>query len=260
MPPPRPAGTVALLTDYGLADPYAGVLRGAVLRAHPRATVVDLSHAVPPQDLRVAGLFLCSAIAHFPPGTVFVVVVDPGVGTRRRSLCVAQGEHLFVAPDNGVLSPVLPRSDVAGGGECRVLDLERLGIEPTSRTFHGRDVYGPVAGWLAGGRFGFQALGPRIEDPVRLAPAEPVLQVLHVDHFGNLITDVPAAALADVVAVRCGDEQVPLVATYADAPPGGLLALVNAYGLLEVAVRDGRATDRLGIGRGAPVRLVRRPH
>jgi len=182
-------------------------------------------------------------------------VVDPGVGTTRRSLCAQHGEHFFVAPDNGVLSPVLSGD---GAGECRALDLVRLGLSPRSTTFHGRDVYGPVAGWLAGGRFGFQALGPRIEDPVRLPEGQQAPQVLHVDRFGNLITDVPASALADAAAVRIGTVQVPLATTYADVAPGALVALVNSYDLLEIAVRDGNAAARLGVGRGAQVSLVRR--
>jgi S-adenosylmethionine hydrolase len=249
----RPSGHVSLLTDFGAADPYVGVVKGALLQAHPKAVDVDLGHAVPPQD--IAGAFWWrAAIGWFPPGTVHVGIVDPGVGTARGWVAVAAHECYWLAPDNGLVTHVLASAPSA---DVRSLDIEHLGVRPASRTFHGRDVLAKVAAWLAAGRYGFSALGPRLATPVLLPPllAGP-RRVVHVDHYGNLVTNVPAAALAGCAAVAVGGRRAVVVGTYGEAPAGSLVALVGSTELVEVAVVGGSAAGLLGAGAGAAVELL----
>lgn len=248
---PRPSGLVTLSTDFGHRDPYVGVMKGAMLRAASKVQIVDVGHDVPPQDLEVAAFFVAALIGRFPAGTVHLTVVDPGVGTARRLLAVAAHDGYWLAPDNGVLSPVLA-GDAAV--DVRAIDVEHLGVRPESHTFHGRDVLGPVAAWLATGRYGFSALGPRVVDPVR-APGNPTLRVLHVDHYGNLISNVTSDAFGAAQGLRVGGRAIPKQRTFGDVPPGELLAYVGSYGFVEVARREGSAAQALEVGRGAPVEL-----
>lgn len=246
----RPSGVVCLCTDFGTADPYVGLMKGMVLKSHPRAVLVDLCHEVPPQDVAFAAFVLAAADGRFPSGTVHVAVVDPGVGTARRAIAIHGSGCYWIGPDNGVLSHAV-RSP---GAEVRSLDLSHLPLGALSLTFHGRDLFAPVAGWLAGGRYGFQALGPRIADPVvlpdlRLGPP----RVIHVDRFGNLITSV--GNHSGLSALRIAGRRVPLVATYAEAAPGSLLCVVNSYDLVEVAVSGGNAAQALSAGRGTAVEI-----
>lgn len=249
---PRPSGIVSLLTDYGSRDPYAGILRGTVLQKAPKATVVDLGHDITPCDVEEGAFHVLTTMHSLPVGTVHVCVVDPAVGTAQAHLAVATGHGYWLGPDNGLLSPVL----AVPGAEVRRLDLEHLQLRPASRTFHGRDVYAPVAGWLAAGRYGFSALGPRHEAPVRLVHGGEPGRVLHVDRFGNLITGWPAERLDGVVGVRLGGQRVPLRSTFAEVAVGAPLALIGSFGLLEVAVHRGSAAAHFGIGRGAAVELL----
>lgn len=254
---PRPSGIVALLTDFGARDPYVGLMKGMVLRAAKNAVLVDICHEVPPQDTAVGAFWLRAAIGRFPPGTVFAAVVDPGVGSARRLLCAAAHECYWLAPDNGLLGEVLAAAAGAGAGsaaEVRAVALDHLGLAATSRTFHGRDLFAPIAGSLASGRYGFTALGPRAGEVARL---ESVLaggpRVVHVDGYGNLITNVGADALGAAAAVRVAGRAIPVRRTYAEAAPGELLALVNSYDLLEIAENLGSAATALGVGCGEPV-------
>jgi S-adenosyl-L-methionine hydrolase (adenosine-forming) len=250
---PRPSGIVTLLSDFGSRDPYVGVMRGVVLRHNPKVVLADLGHEVPAQDVAAGAFWLLAVVGRFPSGTVHTAVVDPGVGTARRLLVAAAHDAYWIAPDNGLLTHVLAGEAAA---EVRAIDLEHLNVRPQSRTFHGRDVMAPVAGWLSGGRYGFSALGPRVTDPVSL-PAlhggEP--RVVHEDGFGNLVTNVPAAALEGCTGVALGGREIPLRQTYADVPAGSLLALVGSYGLLEIAMNCGSAAKVLGVGREALVEL-----
>jgi hypothetical protein len=250
---PPPSGLVTLLSDFGLDDPYVGVMRGMVRCAHRRAETIDLSHGVPPGDVLVAGLFLRAAAGRFPPGTVHVAVVDPGVGTGRRILAAAVEGAYWLAPDNGLLGPLLAASS---GAELREVRRENLGLRGTiSTTFHGRDVFAPVAGLLSSGRYSFRSVGPRVTDPVRLAAwddARP--RVIHVDRFGNLITNVPRPPTGSF-AVRIGAARLPIAATYASMPPGRPVALWNSYDLLELAIHGGDARAQLGLDVGAPIDL-----
>lgn len=249
---PPPNGIVTTLTDYGVDDPYVGILKGAVLKGHRRAQVVDLCHAVPAQDVEVGAFFLGAARGRFPDGTVHVGVVDPGVGTSRGVLAVLASGCYWIGPDNGLLDAVLADPSA----EVLAVDLDAVGIEPESRTFHGRDVFGPVAGLLAGGRFGFRALGRRTAEPIRLAP-DPTPRVLFADRFGNLITNVSQDAFGErLCGARVGGLEVELVGTYAESPGTAPVALWNSYRTLEIAVASGSAAAELGVGRGAPVELL----
>lgn len=253
---PPPNGLITLLTDFGHRDPYVGIMKGVAKRHFMGAEVIDVCHDVPAQDVATAALFIAGMHEHFPVGTVHVVVVDPGVGTERRAIAVCVGGAYWIAPDNGVLEAVL--ADVAASGEVRALDLDALGLAPRSRTFHGRDVFTPAAAMLAGRRYGFRALGPRIADVQRGSTGIGRSEVLVIDRFGNLITGVTAAVLTErsVTAVRVAGRRLPLCGTYGEVAAGEPLALVNSYDLLEIAVRDGSAADRLGLGRGTVVELL----
>jgi S-adenosylmethionine hydrolase len=260
---------IALLTDFGTRDHYVGALKGAILSIAPDAQVVDVLHEVAPHDVEEGAFALAAAYGAFPPGTVFVAVVDPGVGSARRGIAVEAGGYRFVGPDNGLLTIVL-----ADHPSARVHALEngRLWRPDVSATFHARDIFGPVAAHLAMGVV-LDDVGPRIEDACRL-PLSPVRvvgddewegEVVHVDRFGNLITTITSRALDAMLTasddagmvVRVADAVLPLVLTYADVPPGDACALLGGSGRLEVAVNGGSAAVVLGAGRGAPVRVRR---
>jgi S-adenosylmethionine hydrolase len=260
---------IALLTDFGTRDHYVGAMKGAILSIAPEAQLVDLVHDLEAHDIEGGAYALAAAYRAFPPGTVFVAVVDPGVGSARRGIAVEAGGYRFVAPDNGVLSAVLDDHPPA---RVHVLLNPRLWREAVSRTFHGRDVFGPVAAHLAMGVV-LDDVGPPIADPHRL-PADPPRavgpdeiagRVVHVDRFGNLITNLPASVLeaaaaggdpAEWVAV-IGGTIVPAALAYADVGAGDPCALVGSSGRLELAVNGGRADEAFRAGRGAPVSVRR---
>lgn len=262
MPP-----TIALLTDFGLRDPYVGAMKGAILAACPEATLVDLTHEVPAHDVASGALALDAAYRHFPGGTVFVAVVDPGVGSERRPLALGAGRWLFVGPDNGVFTHVLEAHPAA-----RVHLLANPVLHPArvSPVFHGRDVFGPAAGRLARG-LPLEEAGPRVADPVRLEPPPRTRRgdewegtVVHVDRFGNLTTNLDESDLAALAGpglggleVRIGEHRLPLVRYYAEVPEGSPCALVGSSGRLELAVNRGRADALPGVGPGARVRVAR---
>jgi S-adenosylmethionine hydrolase len=235
-------------------------MKGVILREAPGVTVVDLSHGVPAQDVVAARFYLERCHEWFSPGTVHLCVVDPGVGTARAAIAARANGSWFVAPDNGVLDGVL-RSDETS--EVRRIDLQALHLTPKSRTFHGRDVFAKVAAWLARERVLFEGLGP-VHTPVMLDRQEPVLgpseakgEVILVDHFGNLITDIPAGSLTPAFTVEIGGRTLRSVGTYGDAEAGECCGLIGSYDTLEVARRDGSAAAELGVGRGAKVRVRR---
>ena len=251
---PPPNGLVTLLSDFGLRDPYVGIMKGMIKREFARAEVIDLCHEVPAQDVSIGALFAGASVERFPTGTVHVVVVDPGVGTDRRVLAVCARGCYWVGPDNGVLSAILPEAE--DPGEVRAVQIGNLGLVPKSHTFHGRDVFAPLGAMLAGRRYGYRAVGNRIADPVCI-PEFAGERVVLVDHFGNLVTSVRAA---DVVSratrtVELKGRRVPLCRTYDDVAPGEPLALINSYDLLEIAVCRGDAAATLRAGRGDEVIL-----
>lgn len=257
-----PQGPVALLSDFGLADPYVGILHGVLAAAAPMLRVIDLCHGVPHQDVRTAAFFLAHSRAHFPPGTIFVAVVDPGVGSQRRILAAADQGQLFLAPDNGLLAPALGPQSV-----LRSVDVDLHLGTPRSRTFHGRDVFCPLAARLAMGALRFEQLGATIDDLVRLEFARVRREgarlrgeILFADGFGNLITNVRAADLDDALRawrVRIGERELVWAGTYAEAPAGVPAILVNSYGCLEVAIAGGSAQHELGVGVGTVIEFER---
>ncbi|HEX6070344.1 MAG TPA: SAM-dependent chlorinase/fluorinase [Longimicrobiaceae bacterium] len=253
-----------LLTDFGLADHYVGVMKGVLLSADPRITLVDLGHDVPPGDIEAGAFVLLASYPYFPPGTVHVAVVDPGVGTARRPIVAAAGGQLFVAPDNGLLGYVVEREP-----DARVFHVteERWFRHPMSTTFHGRDVFAPVGAALAMGTSP-ESLGPGIADMVRLAPLRPEAEVdgtlrgrvLQVDRFGNCITSFTAQDLGARAEggfrLRAGTGEIrELRRHFAGARPGAPFAIWGSSGFLEVAVDGGSAAAVLGLGTGHEVRV-----
>ncbi|HEY7138940.1 MAG TPA: SAM-dependent chlorinase/fluorinase [Methylomirabilota bacterium] len=257
--PSGPSGVVTLLTDFGLDDAYVGTVKGVLLSINPRARLVDLTHAVPPQDIRRGALLLEAAWRFFPRGTVHLAIVDPGVGGARRPIAVAAGGHYFVGPDNGLLGFCF---DLPGARGVVLAD-PRYHRRPVSRTFHGRDVFAPAAAHCSRGvRLG--SFGPPLRRPVRLP--EPASrrrggrmegEVLLADRFGNLLTSLEGRDLPGPVArgiLRIGGARVRgLARTYAERPRHALGAVIDSSGRVEVFVRDGSARRRLGLGPGAPV-------
>lgn len=260
----KPSGIVALLTDYGLQDAYAGILKGSLLSVNPAARIVDLTHDIPPQDIREGGRVLSAARPYFPTGTVFVAVVDPGVGTDRAILGVETDRHYFIAPDNGILG-FLDR----GGTIRRIVRVteSRYFLKPVSRTFHGRDIFAPVAGHLSKGvdlgRFGpgigrittSEASAPRVSTAGAVNG-----EVVSIDRYGNLITNIPGDLLRDSrdIRITVGRRIVrALSGSYADAKKGELLALVGSTGHLEISVNQGSARSAAKIQRGDRVLVTR---
>lgn len=260
-----PSGHISLLTDFGFDDAYVGVMKGVIARINPRATVIDLCHQVPPQNIQRAAFLLLSSYAFFPPGSVHVAVVDPTVGGERRSLCVAAGEFFFVGPDNGVLFPSCAR---AGIRSIYSLENEDYFLAERSRTFHGRDVFAPVAAHLSAGVKPAN-MGRKIRTMKRLMLPSPTVgrrcvkgKIMFADRFGNLVSNIDERAIAEAfpgitpskLVVRCGGGRINgLSETYCDVSAGVALALFDSHNLLELAVREGSASDRFRAGVGSEV-------
>lgn len=240
---------VTLLTDFGSVDSYVAEMKGVLLRKAPDARLIDITHDVPPGDVRRAQYLLARAWKQFPAGTVHLAVVDPGVGTARRAIGVHAYEHFFVAPDNGLLSPLLD------GAEIVELPIP----EDASPTFHGRDVFASAAADIAIGQ-SLHTLGSVVTDPCSLPMPEATRlnghvtgEVVSVDRFGNLITNIPGEwCVGGTVAV--GEVEVgPVRRTFRDVPSGALLAYIGSSGTLEVGVRDASARNALGAEPGSAV-------
>ncbi|MBI3048767.1 MAG: SAM-dependent chlorinase/fluorinase [Acidobacteria bacterium] len=258
---------IALLTDFGTKDHYAGTMKGVALGICPEATCVDITHEIPPHDILAGALELAASYKYFPPGTVFLVVVDPGVGSARRPIAAEAGAFRFVAPDNGVLTLVFRETPPK-----RVVELtERRYARPTvSRTFEGRDRFAPAAAWLAKG-IDLSGLGRLLTSWQVLTVPEPIVgeadvvaEVLRVDRFGNLVTNVDRRTFerfagSGGIEIVAGTQAVDkVVATYADAAPGSLCALFGSSEHLEIAVNGGSAAERLSLARGARITIARR--
>lgn len=263
-------GCITFLTDFGTTDPYVGAMRGAALSVNPDVQLVDLSHEVVPHDIADAGYLLGQAFRYFPAGTIHLAVVDPGVGSERRILAAEVEGHVLMAPDNGLLSVAL-----RGDEPDRVISVTNTAFyrHPVSLTFHGRDVFAPVAAHLTLG-VALDKMGAAVDDYVRADVAtarrgEGLVegQVIHVDYFGNLITNI---SRQDVEALRheCPGELTvsigatpvgPVHHTYAEVGVGDLLAVIGGGGLLEVSANQGSAADMLGVGRRTEVRVRSAP-
>jgi S-adenosyl-L-methionine hydrolase (adenosine-forming) len=245
---------ITLLTDYGTIDSYVGEMKGVLLSLAPGASLIDLTHEIAPGDVAAASYVLGRAWNHFPPGTVHLAVVDPGVGTQRSALAFRTREHFFVGPDSGLFTSLL-----------RASEIEAVSL-PTpataSATFHGRDLFAPAAAALARGE-PLTSLGERFAGiPRRMSGAAPryegkvvIGEVIYVDRFGNLVTNltpefVPPYAVLEAESLAIG----PLKSTFGDVATGSLVAYVGSGGQVEIAVRDGSAARRLGLGVGGRVR------
>lgn len=260
---------VTLLTDFGLEDAYVGIVKGVILTGNPDATLVDVSHGVAPGDVARAAYLLETAYGYFPPGSVHVVVVDPGVGSGRGIVAVEMDGHFFLAPDNGVLTGVLSK----GGAVCAVsVENTRYFLSTLSRTFHGRDIFAPVAAQLSKG-LDMKVLGPPIDckELVRLNRATPAAAddqsilgtVVAVDRFGNLITNIQGQDLYEIcgggtceLKIQIGARTIHgLSDTYASVAPGESLAVMGSTGRLEISINGGNAGEILGAGPGEEVRV-----
>ncbi|MCC5795185.1 MAG: SAM-dependent chlorinase/fluorinase [Chromatiales bacterium] len=256
---------ITLTTDFGHKGPFVGVMKGVILAHHPAAKIIDLTHDIPVHWPVEAGFWLARSHRWFPAGSVHVAVVDPGVGTGRQILVAAHAGQVFLAPDNGLLAPVLGTRPA----HCYRLDdswRRRQGWPEPSSTFHGRDIFAPLAAAIAAGRVRPEEAGPPAGEIMPALVDEPETgegeirgTVVALDNFGNLITNIDAALLRRlrVVEVLAGGHRLPLRRTYGESQPGDYLALVNSFDVLEIARAEGSAAEGLGLGRGAPV-LVRR--
>lgn len=254
---------ITLTTDFGHRDWFVGAMKGVILGQTPGVTIVDLTHAVPSGDIRAGAFALLAGCRCFPRATVHVAVVDPGVGGSRPALAVRTTDYYFLGPDNGVLSFALARERVRA---VRRIQNERLFRQPVSATFHGRDVFAPVAAYLAGGG-DFAGVGPEAGGFVRLPWPEPQAakdgwagEVVYVDHFGNAITNLGPEQLGSRAApgvelVLPGRKRCPVAACYQAAPAGQPLGIVGSCGLLEVAVNGGSAARSLGLRVGSKVQV-----
>jgi S-adenosylmethionine hydrolase len=260
-----PNPIITLTTDYGTDDHLVGVLKGVILKINPEVQIVDITHGVASFDVLDGAMAIANAYAYFPPRTIHVVVVDPGVGTERRPLLVSGQNQYFIAPDNGVLSAVYEKEQ---NFVVRHLTAEHYFLQPVSKTFHGRDIFAAVAGWLSK-NWQPASMGEEITDFKRFALPRPkeadgLLKgvVLKVDSFGNLITnfkseDLPEGAMEKgEIKLQVGTHAVSkLVPTFANGDAGEAIAYVGSSGLLEIGVNKGSASKTLGIGRGTTVLL-----
>lgn len=258
---------LAFLTDFGTRDHYAGTMKAVALGICPDATLLDITHDVPPHDIMAGAMELAAAFKYFPAGTIFVAVVDPGVGSARRGIAVETADYKFVAPDNGVLTAVLREAPPK-----KMVELtERRYARPTvSRTFEGRDRFAPAAAWLAKG-IQLSALGRpvaeihRIDIPTADVSADAVTGiVLRVDRFGNLVTNVDRKTIerlaqGGAIEIDAAGQRIErLVATYAELPAEGVGALFGSTDHLELAAPSASAAERLALGRGAAIKIIRR--
>lgn len=257
---------ITLTTDFGLRSGFAGVMQGVIYSLAPQAQIVDITHFVSPQDVREGAYTLSRAAPFFPQGTVHLYVVDPGVGTMRRPLAARLGDHFFVGPDNGLLTLLI---DEAERNRLQIefmhLDRSQFWLPKISHTFHGRDIFSPVAAHLANG-IPLQELGSPLSDPVRLELPRPqwtgagwMAHVISIDTFGNLATDLPASLLPDAgqVVFRLGENTIHGVAdSYGHKQPGELVAVIDSEEFIELAIVNGNAAHTLGVRVGDPVDVI----
>lgn len=262
-------GVISITTDFGHKGPFVGVMKGVIYARFPSASIVDLGHEIPAHWPPEAGFWLSRSYRYFPRGTVHLAIVDPGVGTERHILIAEHDGHVFLAPDNGLLDPILENE---GSTDVYRLDqacLEKLGLEKPSQTFHGRDIFAPIAAEIAAGRLVPSQTGPQVSEwtPGWVEPPDTTPEgrvtgiIVTIDAFGNLISNIDEALLsrmANPVAV-VGGQVLPMRATYGRANPGDYMALINSFGVLEIARAEQSAADGLGLGRGAPVAVSDQP-
>jgi len=258
----KASGLITLTSDFGLRDPFVGVMKGRILAAAPTVRIVDLTHDIVAHWPAEAGFWLRRCFQYFPEGTVHVAVVDPGVGTARDIAMVLLNGHVFLAPDNGLLGEVISGRDDAHLWHLDMGRLEGLGVDRPSATFHGRDIFAPIAAALAVDRVKPEGIGRAVNalipgwvDEATASEQRVSGVVITIDHFGNLITNIDRRLCERLIdpVVHAGKLSLSLRRTYGDARPGDPIALFNSFGVVEIAVAEARAVDVLGLSRGAPV-------
>ena len=263
------SGIITLTTDFGESDPYVAMMKGVILSINPAARIVDITHQVPAGSIQKAGSIIKEAYKYFPATTVHVGVVDPGVGGKRRPITVLTSNHFFIGPDNGLFSPIIETQ-----GHTGIIHLKekRYWMNKISSTFHGRDIFAPVAAHLSLGVNPF-LLGEKIDDPTTLACPLPckknsdlVGEVIRVDHFGNLVTNITREHLSLFLKskglnIKIGSLILKKISTtYNDVPEGQPLALIGSSNLLEIAINMGRASNYLGREYGIGTKVIVRRH
>lgn len=250
---------IALLTDFGTRDYYVGAMKGVMLSINPNASIVDITHEIEPQSITSAAFVLSACYSDFPAGTIFVSVVDPGVGSARRAIAAVSNGYTIIGPDNGIFSLVL-------GGDAKIVSVEndRFFRKPVSSTFHGRDIFASVAAYLSLGS-AIEELGPVVEDVVMLPDiyshrtSETVIKgrVIHIDHFGNIVTNITAEEAGSGIKLEIAGRSITdRREFYAGAEPGRLFYITGSACFIEVSVTGSSAASQLGVKIGTPVRAV----
>jgi S-adenosylmethionine hydrolase len=259
----KPSGVITITTDFGHKGPFAAVMQGAIIKRFDNARIVDLAHDIPAHWPPEAGFWLSRSYQYFPSGTVHMAIVDPGVGTERDILLVIKDNHLFIAPDNGLLATLAEDADRV----CKLNEdaLDRIGLGAPSLTFHGRDMFAPLAADLAAGKISVDDIGTDstdwipglIEDP-HVGNARVSGIVITVDAFGNLISNIDASLIEsfDNPMVNVAGKTIAMTMTYGRVSPGEFLAIINSFGVVEIARSEDSATNGLGCERGAPVVII----
>jgi S-adenosylmethionine hydrolase len=257
---------ITLLTDFGSKNGFTGVLKGVIWKIAPQAQIADITHEITPQNIMEGAIALWRAASFFPAGTIHVAVVDPGVGTSRRPIAACIGDQYFVGPDNGLFTPSMEQAERLGH-QVKVyrLDKPQYWLPDVSKTFHGRDIFSPVAAHLAAGT-PIDQMGSLIDDPVRLVMPQPVRtdtgwhgQIVLIDVFGNIATNLAGELVktAEKVAMRIAGRTVDgLVHSYGEREPGDVVALIDSEGYLEVAEVNGNCAHTLQVAVGDSVELL----
>jgi len=243
---------ITLLTDFGTADYFVGAMKGVILSINPQAVIVDITHEIPAQDVAAGAFQLLAAYDTFPSGTIHVAVVDPGVGSSRRPIVVAAGNYFFVGPDNGIFTHIYDRNP---SFQAFHITDEKFFRHPVSNTFHGRDIFAPVAAALSTG-VDSSSLGPRISDPIPLfKSAKP--QVIHIDHFGNLITNITREQFKEGTTLSVNGTAIRALRKFFGEQMGEEpFAIWGSTGFLEIAVNGRSAAEILGVKLGDRITLI----
>jgi S-adenosylmethionine hydrolase len=246
---------ITLTTDFGLKDHYVGVMKGVILSINPDVIIVDITHEIPPQDIFRASFTLRNFYRYFPPGTIHIVVVDPEVGSGRKPIALEADNHIFVGPDNGIFTFIY--SEVKSVKPFKI-SSSKYTLPEVSSTFHGRDIFAPVAAHLSLG-LSIEWLGKKVKEPVKLPINEPEVsdgkiagEVIYIDSFGNLVTNIPDYLVKPKSWVYIGDEVIKGISkSYADVPKGELLAVIGSGGFVEISVNQGSASELIFARRGS---------
>lgn len=261
----KPSGIITITTDFGHKGPFAAIMKGVILQRFRQADVIDLAHDIPAHWPPEAGFWISRSYRFFPAGTVHVAIVDPGVGSERDILVIEYDDHVFMAPDNGLLGTLLDSAKDPFVYRLRQSQLPLLGITEPGLTFHGRDIFAPIAADIAAGRLQPSQIGNRTDRWIPAWIDEPEVTatritgvIITVDAFGNLISNIDKSLLHQfrTPTVKLGGRHFNLETTYGRVQPGSYLALVNSFGVVEIARAEGSAADGLGVDRGAPVIIL----